>query len=222
MDNKAKNVKKVTFESLEKIESDAMFPDDSLDLVNHDLWKEENFHFIFHQRRNQFTKDENVLKEEFYKWHNEIGATYFNPQNKQYTIDLLPRKFKLKAANDIAKFINYHPLLTRKDQKNLNLIKKELADKYLRNSVFNTICGTLVIVTVNRRIATKEKKPLSVVIKKNFLLSISLLFISFLFLDYNFRLTKYKFLVNSLNERKMTQKYFENYLKYESSKSCEL
>jgi hypothetical protein len=150
--------KKVTFESLEKLEGESIFPDDSLDLVNKDLWNKENFHYIFHQRRKQFTKDENLLKEEFNTWHKEMGTTYFNPEIKKFIIDLLPRKQKLKAANDIAKFINYHPLLTLKDQKNLNLIKKELADKYFRNSVFNTICGTFVILTVNMKNSYERKK----------------------------------------------------------------
>jgi hypothetical protein len=203
---------KVTFESLNNKDIEFYLDNKGLELVNKYYWKNENFHLIYFSRKNHFSTDESELKDEYEKWHREIGTRYFNPEIKKFIVDLLPFRQRLRAANEIAKFINYHPLLTIKDQKNLNLIKKEISDKYFRNSVFNTFMGIMVILAFSRNQAASEKKPLALIIKKNYFLSISLLFISFLVLDYSFRLRKYKIFLDSLSEKNMTERYFANYL----------
>jgi hypothetical protein len=203
---------KVTFESLNNKDLEFYLDNKGLELVNKYYWKNENFHLIYFSRKNHFSTDESELKDEYEKWHREIGTLYFNPDLKKFVVDILPFRQRLKAANEIAKFVNYHPLLTIKDQKNLNLIKKEISDKYFRNSVFNTFMGIMVILAFSRNQAASEKKPLALIIKKNYFLSISLLFISFLVLDYSFRLRKYKIFLDSLSEKNMTERYFANYL----------
>lgn len=204
--------KKITFESLVEKEKHEFNKNEDSDLITKKYWEHENFHNIFYARTNRFSKDENELKKEYDTWHKEMGRTYYSPVLHQFTIDDLSTKLKVKSSNDIIKYLNYHPLLTLKDKKNISLIKREIEDKYFRNSVINTCLGLFVIISICRRQAFKEKTNLAVVVKKHYFLAVSSLFMSFVIIDFGFRYRKYKFLVKSLYDKKMVDRYFENYL----------
>ena len=106
-------------------------------------------------------------------------------KNYDSSNETLPKNFAISApklagksylANIWCKKVGAE-FLNLADLKNINLIKKEISDRYFRNSVFNTVCGIFVISAFSRRQSMREKKPLSVVIRRNYLMSISLLFI---------------------------------------------
>jgi len=204
---------KITFESIiEQERKNSETSENSDLLIKKNYWEHENFHNIFYTRTKRFSKDENELKKEYDTWHKEIGLTYYNPELHKFTIDDLATKLRLKSSNDIIKYLNYHPLLTLKDKKNISLIKKEIEDKYFRNSVINTCLGLFVIISICRRQAFKEKTNLAQVVKKHYFLAVSSLFMSFVIIDFGFRYKKHKFLIDSLYDKKMVDRYFDKYL----------
>jgi hypothetical protein len=204
---------KITFESIIEQENNDLNKNVSSDMpIKKNYWEHENFHNIFYTRTKRFSKDENELKKEYDTWHKEMGRAYYSPELHKFTIDDLTTKHKLKSSNDLIKYLNYHPLLTLKDKKNISLIKKEIEDKYFRNSFINTCLGLFVIISICRKQASKEKTNLAQVIKKHYFLAISSLFMSFVIIDFGFRYKKYKLLINSLYDKKMVDRYFDKYL----------
>ncbi len=202
---------KVIFENLQE-EDITKQSDKSLELVHPDFWKDEIFHNIYFQRTKKFTSDNNELKSEFLKWHKAIGLKYYNPELKKFMINYLPIKMRLSSSGEILRYINMHPLLTFQDKKNLNIIKQEIFDKYLSCSISNTIFGIAIIYSFSNRQATKTKEPLAKVIRKHYVFSIAMMFLSFVILDAGFRYRKHNLITESLYQKNMVNKYFQNYL----------
>jgi hypothetical protein len=202
---------RLTFDSLEvnDAQSHELLNLNDNKLVNEKYWINEAFSPILFKRVKRFCVDEQEIKNEFNLWHKELGDMLYCKEKQKFTLEKLPKNTQITEINN---FLKLHPLLTKNDEKQLELAKRKVNDKYFKYSVMNTCIGFLVIMTYVRRAAKKDKLALSVVMRKNYFLTISLFLLSFIFLDLRFKLNKPFYYIGALKELGLGDKYFKHYL----------
>ena len=176
-------------------------------LINNEMWKSEEFQKIFFERNKKFTGDEENLKREFYNWHKELGKKIYDIKLNQF--NFIP--FKITSI-DITNYLKFHPLLTQRDKKNLELIRQEINNKFKRHILTNFLVGISVILTYLKIKGKREKTSIAHVVKKNYLPIMLAFFISVLWVDSRFKIYKPKYMEEMLVNKGMDKKYFITYL----------
>ena len=196
----------VTFETLSSIIENNTPLELEDPLINNLIWKTEEFQKIYFDRNKKFGSDEN-LKSEFSIWHKELGTKIYDVKSNKF--NFLP--FKITSL-DITNYLKFHPLLTQRDKKNLELIRQELNNKFKRHILTNFLVGITVMLTYLKIKGRIQKTSISIVVKKNYLPIMLAFFISVIWVDSRFKIYKPKYMQEMLINKGMDKKYFINYL----------
>ena len=196
----------VTFETLSSIIENNTPLELEDPLINNLIWKTEEFQKIYFERNKKFGSDEN-LKSEFSNWHKELGTKIYDVKSNKF--NFLP--FKITSL-DITNYLKFHPLLTQRDKKNLELIRQELNNKFKRHILTNFLVGITVMLTYLKIKGRIQKTSISIVVKKNYLPIMLAFFISVMWVDSRFKIYKPKYMQEMLINKGMDKKYFINYL----------
>ncbi len=175
-------------------------------LINNLIWKTEEFQKIYFERNKKFGSDEN-LKSEFPIWHKQLGTKIYDVKSNKF--NFIP--FKITSL-DITNYLKFHPLLTQRDKKNLELIRQELNNKFKRHIFTNFLVGISVMLTYLKIKGRIQKTSISIVVKKNYLPIMLAFLISVIWVDSRFKIYKPKYMQEMLINKGMDKKYFINYL----------
>jgi hypothetical protein len=199
---------KLTFENLEKQSSLPIQDQGDEILVNKEFWNNNNFLQQLFTRR-QFTNDEIILKNEFFKWHKELGSTLYDIKQKRF----YTKREKNVSMKRLTSFMSIHPLLTIKDKKKIDLIKNEIDQSYYKHFIFGSLIGGFVLLGY---LSIRFKKSLNEMrkyaIQHKFKTFFTLLF-AYSSMNIYFVTRKVPVLfTNSMTKKGLTKKYFEDYL----------
>lgn len=194
---------KVTFETLSStrnLETEEL-------IINPYPWKNQDFQKIYFEQNKKFEMDEEKLKSGFYEWHKDLGRKLYNINLKKF--NFIPLK---QTSIEITKFLQFHPLLTQKDFRNLELIRQELKSKYKRHIFTNFCVGMTIILTYLRIKGKRENLTIAVIVKKLYAPLIFAFFMSVVWVDARYRVYKPLYMGEMISEKGMDKKYFIDYL----------
>ena len=197
----------VTFDTLSSNIENNTLPVFDDPLINNHMWKTEEFQKIYFERNKKFGSDDENLKREFSNWHKELGTKIYDV--KSHKFNFIPLKI---TSIDITNYLKFHPLLTQRDKKNLELIRQELNNKFKRHIFTNFLVGITVMLSYLKIKGRIQKTSISLVVKKNYIPIMLAFFISVIWVDSRFKVYKPKYMQEMLIKKGMDKKYFINYL----------
>jgi len=190
----------ITFEDLD---SNKINEFSANELSNKNIWKEKFFERILYEElKNNYIQDQLELQQKYISWHKNLLNSIINP--KTYT-------FENTTFSNALKIMNIHPYLTKKDKKNLDLIKSQIKNSYQKHYVFNCIFGfTMILMIIKRKFPNVEFKEL---VKRQKYRIIGYNMLIFIAYDSFFNsVVKLRLLNNYSEEYKLKQKYISDYL----------
>jgi len=173
------------------------------DLANPNIWKETFFENVLYQQlKENYIQDQNEIKDKYISWHRNLLGSMINPKTKA---------FANTSFSNAMKVMNIHPFLTKKDKKNLELIKSQIKDSYRKQYIFNCFFGfILVLVMISRKFPKVELREL--VKKQKFRILGYNMFIFIAYDTFFNSVVKLRLLNQYSQEYNLTQKYISDYL----------
>jgi hypothetical protein len=185
----------ITFDSLG---SDTLPPE----LVNQNFYETRDFLELYYAKFKKFPAAEEK-KNEYLKWHKQYGQELYDKDTGIFKPN--------KSIKDKLLFLKIHPFLTLKDNKNLVLLKVNLAEKHRRMFLFEFISGICLFATYIR--VRYGKNGVKNYAKNNKLKIFLLTIINIFAFDILFsRFMKHRYIDSILEEKGMKKKYFVDYL----------
>ena len=173
------------------------------DLANQNIWKEKFFENILYQQLKQnHIEDPDEIKDKYISWHRNLLGSIVNPKTQA---------FENTSFSNALKVMNIHPYLTKKDKKNLELIKIQIKDSYRNQYIFNCIFGFIVVLVMIRR--KFPKVELRELVKKQKFRILGYNMFIFIAYDTFFNsVVKIRLLNQYSQEYKLTKKYISDYV----------
>jgi len=190
----------ITFDDIANNRTINFSPDD---LANQNIWKEKFFENILYQQlKKSHIEDPKEIRDEYISWHKNLLGSIVNPKTKA---------FKNTSFANALKVMNIHPYITKKDKKNLDLIRSQIKDNYRKQYIVNCIFGFIaVIIMIRRKFPNMEFREL---VKKQKYRIISYNMFIFIAYDTFFNsVIKLRLLNQYSQEHKLTQKYISDYV----------
>lgn len=173
------------------------------DLVNKNIWNEKFFEKILYEKlKENHIEDKNLLKEKYISWHKGLLESIINPETKN---------FENTNFTNALKVLNIHPCLTRKDKKNLDLIKSQIKDSYRKQYLLNSFLGFSIIIYVIRRNNPGVEFRKLIIQNKIRILAYNMI-IFFAFDAFFNSYYKLRLLNQYSKEYKLTDKYISGYI----------
>lgn len=154
------------------------------------------------QLKHGYVQDANEIKDIYISWHRNLLGSIVNPKTFS---------FENTGFSNALKVMSIHPYLTKKDKKNLELIKTRIQDNYRNQYIFNCVFGFILILSMIRR--KFPKMDFKELVKKQKFRIIGYNMLIFIAYDTFFNsVVKLRLLNQYSQEFKLTKKYISDYV----------